>query len=281
MRGIEYSSCADGSSRRTLARITELWRFREVLKNFVAQDLKVRYRRSALGFFWSLLNPLLQMGVISVVFSLILRWNFNRFVLYLLCGLVPWSFFAASLDGCSMSIVSAESMVKRQYFPKLVFPLSLVLYNLITAVLSLFVLLLVLGPFTGFHWSRALAVLPLSLLCLFCFTLGLGAIAAVTTVHFRDMQHLISVFISAWFYLTPIIYPLDAGGQPSPIPAAYHTYFKLNPMVAILRMFHRPMFESVYPPPLEIVAAVGVALVVLVIGLRIFWRYEDSLIFTL
>jgi ABC-type polysaccharide/polyol phosphate export permease len=187
--------------------LTELWRFREVLKNFVAQDLKVRYRRSFLGFFWSLLNPLLQMIVLSVVFSLIFRME--DIALYLLAGLVPWSFFSVSVDGCSMCIVGAESMLKRQYFPKLVFPLSVVLQNLVTFVLSLGVLLLVLGWAIGFHPSPALLILPVSFACLFCVALGVGAFAAVVTVYFRDMQHLISVFMSTLFYLTPIIYPLE------------------------------------------------------------------------
>jgi ABC-type polysaccharide/polyol phosphate export permease len=111
--------------------LREVWRFREVIKNFVSQDLKVKYRRSFLGFFWSLLNPLLQMAVITVVFSLIFKFPMKLYALYVLSGLVPWSFWATSVDGCCMSIVSAESMLKRQYFPKLVFPISVIMQNLV------------------------------------------------------------------------------------------------------------------------------------------------------
>src|SRR5262245_16014045 len=117
-------TAADADQFSHQHRLAEVWRFREVIKNFVAQDLKVKYRRSALGFFWSLLNPLLQLAVLSVVFSLMLKMN--NLTLYILSGIIPWTFFTATVDGCSMSIVSAEFMLRRQYFPKLVFPLSVV-----------------------------------------------------------------------------------------------------------------------------------------------------------
>jgi len=264
-----------------LTRISEVWRFREVVKNFVSQNLKVKYRRSALGFFWSLLNPLLQMAVLSTVFSLLLR-GVENFSLYLLSGLLAWTFFASSLDACSVSIVSAELMIKRQYFPKLVFPLSLVLQNLVTFVLSFVVLLLILGWFIGFKVSPALLVLPLSLACLVGVVIGLGAVLAVLTVYFRDMQHLISVVLSVWFYLTPIIYPLE--GEKSEgafIPHEYRWYFKLNPMYSVMAMFQRPIYYHMWPTPSEMAVASATAIVALAIGLLIFWKSEDSLIFAL
>ena len=294
-----------------LARVAEIWQFREVIKNFVSQDLKVRYRRSYLGFFWSLLNPLLQMLVLSTVFRLIFRME--NFSLYLLAGLVPWSFFSAAVDGCTMSIVSSEGMLRRQYFPKLIFPLSAVIQHLITFVLSLFVLLLILGWPLGFRPSPALLILPLSFVCLLCTALGVGAVAAVVTVYFRDMQHLIAVFMSALFYLTPIIYPLDIKREATPsaattqsaaplaattqsaappkfykkptiqgpIPEQYRFYFKLNPLYSVIEMFHRPIYDDMLPTLTEMATALGVAGLSLGMGLTVFWRCEDSLIFAL
>lgn len=265
----------DAAAHGPLVRVRELWAFREVIRNFVAQDLKVKYRRSTLGFFWSLLNPLLQLAVTSLVFSLMFKMS--NMTLYILSGLIPWTFFASTVDQCSMSIVGAESMLRRQYFPKLVFPLSIVIQNLITFVLSLLVLLILLGWRIGFHPSPALLILPLSFACILCTALGLGAIAAVMTVHFRDIQHLIAVFMSAWFYLTPIIYPLDGGLIPHP----YRIYFKLNPVFAIIEMFHRPIYHAMLPTTPELITAVGTAIFSLVIGLTVFWRNEDSLVFAL
>jgi ABC-2 type transport system permease protein/lipopolysaccharide transport system permease protein len=261
--------------------LREVWRFREVIKNFVSQDLKVKYRRSFLGFFWSLLNPLLQMAVITVVFSLIFKFTMKLYALYVLSGLVPWSFWATSVDGCCMSIVSAESMLKRQYFPKLVFPISVIMQNLVTFVLSLAVLLLVLAPVTGYVPSAALLVLPLSFLCLVGVSLGVGMVAAVATVYFRDLQHLISVALNALFYLTPIIYPLETAGGEGPIPHRYRYFFKLNPMYSIIEMFHRPIYEGRLPTNYELIVAVAVASVTLGVGLLVFRRYENSLIFNL
>jgi ABC-type polysaccharide/polyol phosphate export permease len=257
--------------------IKEIWQFREVIKNFVSQDLKVKYRRSFLGFFWSLLNPLLHMAVITLVFSLMFRFPMGKYALYVLSGLVPWSFWATSIDGCCLSIVNAENMLKRQYFPKMVFPISVIMQNLVTFVLSLLVLLLILAPVTGFVPSRALLILPVSFLCVVAVSLGVGLVAAVTTVYFRDIQHLISVFMSAWFYLTPIIYPLEEG----PIPHPYRWCFKLNPMFAIVQMFHRPIYDGMLPTPSEMTTAIVVAVVALAAGLAVFRRYEDKLIFSL
>ena len=264
----------DADQQSFLNRLREVWRFREVIKNFVAQDLKVKYRRSALGFFWSLLNPLLQMTVISLVFAQLFRATQN-FALYLLSGILPWSFFASSIEGCAMSVVNAENMLRRQYFPKLIFPLSFVLQNLVTFVLSLTVLLLTIGPIVGLKFTLALAVLPLSFICIVCVAIGLGAMAAVITVYFRDMQHLISVFLSAWFYLTPVIYPLEQ------IPARYQYVFKLNPMFGIIELFHRPIYYGMMPTGLELTSALLTAAVSLLVGLTVFWRYEDTLIFAL
>jgi ABC-type polysaccharide/polyol phosphate export permease len=302
----------------TASTLREVWRFREVVKNFVSQDLKVKYRRSFLGFFWSLLNPLLQMAVISLVFSMLFKFPVRNYALYVLSGLVPWGFLAASIEGCTMSIVSAEGMLKRQYFPKLVFPLSVVMQNLVTFTLSLVVLVCVLAPITGFKLSASLLILPFSFLFIVSVALGIGAVAAVLTVYFRDVQHLIAVFISVWFYATPIIWPLESkqparqveqvgeaqvaagadeaagpgvDGQSGPgdselvdvgpIPHQYRFWFKLNPIYSIIEMFHRPIYDARFPTRAEFLSAMGMAVVSLVIGFAVFRRYENSLIFHL
>lgn len=281
--------------------LREVWQFREVVKNFVSQDLKVKYRRSFLGFFWSLLNPLLHLTVISVVFAMLFKFDVRNYALYVLSGLIPWTFFAATIDGCSMSIIASEGMIKRQYFPKLVFPLSVMMQNLVTFALSLFALLIIIGPFSGFRLTSALLVLPLSFLCIVAVGFGIGVIGSVLTVYFRDIQHLIGVFMSMWFYLTPIIYPIEAKQQVlpagvvsttapddsaemvdrGPIPQKYRIYFKLNPLYSLIEMFHRPIYDARLPTNSELVAATGTATVCLIVGLLVFRRYEDSLIFNL
>lgn len=280
------------------ASLKEVWNFREVIKNFVSQDLKVRYRRSYLGFFWSLLNPLLQLAVISAVFSLIFKFDIRSYALYVLSGLIPWSFLATSITDSSMSIIGAESMLKRQYFPKLVFPLSIVIQHMVTFVLSLIALLGFLGFFIGFRLTPAFLILPVSFIYIMAVALGLGAITAVLNVYFRDVQHLIAVFLSAWFYVTPIIYPMEAkqakdetvAASPGasaemvdagPIPHKYRFYFKLNPFYPIIEMFHRPIYDGRFPTRSEFLAASGVAIFFLGGGLLFFRQFEDRLIFHL
>ncbi|MCB9854443.1 MAG: ABC transporter permease [Phycisphaerales bacterium] len=283
---------------QTLAGLREVWRFREVIKNFVSQDLKVKYRRSYLGFFWSLLNPLLQLLVISAVFRTMFKFPIRDYALYVLSGLIPWTFLQSTIINSSMSIVGAEGMLKRQYFPKLVFPLSIVMQDLVTFVLSLIVLLCALGYFIGFQLSPALAMLPISFMYMLFVGLGLGAIAAVLTVYFRDVQHLIAVLLSAMFYLTPIIYPMEAKMSvdpkiavadatqdqlidKGPIPHEMRFYFKLNPFYPVIEMFHRPIYDRRFPTQMEFLSATIVALGSLGVGLVFFRRFEDRLIFHL
>ncbi|HPF37683.1 MAG TPA: ABC transporter permease [Phycisphaerae bacterium] len=283
---------------QTLVGLKEVWRFREVIKNFVSQDLKVKYRRSYLGFFWSLLNPLLQLLVISAVFNVIFKFQIRDYALYVLSGLIPWTFLQSTIINSSMSIVGAEGMLKRQYFPKLVFPLSIVMQDLVTFVLSLVVLLCVLGYFIGFRLSPALIVLPVSFMYMLFVGLGVGAVAAVLTVYFRDVQHLIAVALSAIFYVTPIIYPMEAKKTVSPdiqlheataeqtvdvgpIPHDLRFYFKLNPFYSVIEMFHRPIYDRSFPTMKEFLSASIVAFGSLGVGLVFFRRFENRLIFHL
>lgn len=285
---------------QTIVGLGEVWRFREVVKNFVSQDLKVKYRRSYLGFFWSLLNPLLQLLVISTVFNVIFKFQIRSYALYVLCGLIPWTFLQSCILNSSMSIVSAEGMLKRQYFPKLVFPVSVVMQELVTFVLSLVALLGILGYFIGFRPTASLIVLPISFLYILCVGLGLGAMAAVLTVYFRDVQHLIAVALSAIFYVTPIIYPIESKKpletptasaavaadadqtiDVGPIPLKYRYYFKLNPFYAVIEMFHRPIYDGKFPTQKEFLSATAVALGSLGMGLFFFGRFEKRIIFQL
>lgn len=260
----------------TAARIREVWQFREVIRNFVSQDIKVKYRRSVLGFFWSLLNPLLMMIVLSVVFATIFNFRgIRHYTLYLFSAMLPWTFFATTVDGCAVSIINNESYLKRQYFPKLVFPLALLGQNLVTLLLSMVVLILTLGWFIGFQVTPALAILPLSFGCLIAFALGLGTIVAVLTVYFRDTQHLVQVGMTAWYFFTPILWPLTMQ------PESRHVYFKMNPMYFIMEMFRAPIYRGVFPSSTAIAVACGVCGVTFLVGLFVFWNRENDLIFRL
>jgi lipopolysaccharide transport system permease protein len=189
-------------------RFTELYRYRELIRNLVLRDLKVRYKNSVLGVLWSLLNPLLMTMVFTVVFTLMLPNNeIEHFALFFLCGFLPWSFFSATLVGSTGSIVNSAGLIKKVYFPREILPISIVLSNLVNFLIALIVLF---GMALAFHVHLTLAVfmLPLIILAQVMFAAGLAFILATANVFYRDTQHILEVLMQAWFFVTPIFYPI-------------------------------------------------------------------------
>lgn len=246
--------------------------YREVLYNLLARDLKLKYKRTALGYFWSLLNPVLQLAVLTAVFSHIVRLEMKDYTLYLFSGLLAWTFFQTSLILCGVSYLENENFIKKIYLPKILFPMSKVCLRGIDFVFSLVALSLV-GAVAGFslHWTVAL--LPAAAVLLCGFTLGVGIIVAVGTVFFRDFQYLITVFLQLLYFATPILYPLSV------LPENYQFYMQLNPLVSQLRLFQRLIHEGVVPSGMEWLTAAVVSVAVLSFGLWILFKTEDELVF--
>lgn len=257
-----------------VADVSELYTYREVLSNFIKQDLKLRYRRSVLGFLWSLLYPLLNIAVLAVVFSQLMKFSTENYVLYLVAGLVPWSFFANSLLNAANSFITNEGFIKKIYLPKLIFPVAGVagcFYDFVFALVSLFFLVSLLH----FNPSWALLALPGAVLLLALFALGLGITVAVVNVYYRDTAHLLSVLLQILFYLTPIIYPRRI------VPERFQFVVDLNPMYHVIRLFQVILNEGRFPTALEWGTAVAVSLTGLMFGYWIFKRLEKRLIFRL
>jgi ABC-type polysaccharide/polyol phosphate export permease len=203
-----YDSRANESFPRFLVKnISDLYRFRHAIVNFVVNNLRMRYRRSVLGFVWSLLNPLMVMLVIAVVFSIIFRQDIKSFAVYIFSGLVPWNYIYASiLTGCQ-TIINAEGFLKKVYLPKTLFPVvsvSTETANFLFSIVSLYILAIILG--FQVHWT--ILLLPLALVVTFFFNLGWAFLFGVVTVYFRDLTQIVIVLFQAIFYLAPIVYPL-------------------------------------------------------------------------
>lgn len=262
-------------------RVKELIRYRELLWLLVRQDLALRYRRTVLGFFWSLLSPVVTMAILVVVFHFVIRIDMASYAVFLLASMLPWSFFAITLTESSVSILHKHDLVTRQPFPKLVLPLATAGSNLVNFLLSFVVLVGLVGPQLGIMPSWAWIYLPLGFVCVFAFTVGLAAVAAVSTVYLRDVQQIVIVVLPAWLYATPILYPLELPNGQHIVPEAFHPYFKLNPIYAILQLFVRPIYWGTAPDSSDITAAVAISLFVLASGLAIFWWKEDELVFHL
>lgn len=189
-------------------RLIDLWGHRELLWNLTVKELKVKYKRSVLGFVWSFMNPIIMLGVFSVVFAIMVRSEgIQWFAVYLMAGLLPWLFFVNSLNQSVVSIVGNPGLVKKVYFPREVLPIAAVGANVFHFLMQMAVLFLFLLAI-GWKFSPYLALFPLVLLMEICFTLGLCLLVSAANVYLRDVQHFVEVVTMAWFWLTPIVYPI-------------------------------------------------------------------------
>jgi ABC-2 type transport system permease protein len=219
----------------------------ELLVGLVRKDLKVKYQGSALGFLWSLANPLLLLVVYSFVFQVVFRSGVPHFGIYLMCGLLVWNAFSGSLGAATGSVVGNAGLVKKVRFPLSVLPLSAVGFAAVHFVLQLGVLVVVMVvigyPFFGPQLLLLIPALAVALL----FTVALSFVVAALNVRFRDTQHFVEIALVAWFWLNPIVYPVafvrDRLGD------HFWAYF-LNPMAGVITTMQRAIYdEPYYDPP--------------------------------
>ncbi len=198
-------------------------RYRYLLYNLITRDIKVKYRRSVLGIVWSILNPLLMMLVMTAVFSKVFKFNVPNFPVYYLLGSTIWNFFSEATNSAIMSILGASSLIKKVYIPKYIFPIQKVLFAFVNMLFSLiavvFIFLVTKTPITG-----TALLLPIPLLYVLFFAMGISMLLSALTVYFRDVLHLYAVILTAWMYFTPIFYPVNA------LPQMMQNILKINPL---------------------------------------------------
>ena len=253
----------------------ELAHFWPVVQNMVAQDLRVRYQRSFLGFLWTLINPILMMATLTMVFSQVFHQaDWKTYAVFLFAGQVPWIMFGTAVNECATSIVGNEALIRKIYLPKLIFPLARVLINLATFGLSL-VALYILAYLLGASFSRSMVLLPAVTLLFAMFALGLGLVLAVANTFYRDIGHLIGVVLQAWYFATPIIW-----GN-APLPPAMQARCWLNPAFPFIRMYQLIIYAGEWPTSNLFTAATLIATVSLGIGYVTFKLHENKLVFRL
>ena len=247
----------------------ELWRYRDLLQLLVVNRIKTRYKRSVLGVVWTLLNPLLNTLVLTLVFSQIFRFNVPNYAIYILSGLLFWNFFSQSTMDAMDTLVWGSSLLKRIYIPRTIFAVAVVgngLVNYLLALIPLGVIMLILRhPFT-----QNLLALPLAILILAMFTLGLGLLLSTLAVFFVDLVYIFNVLLLVWFYLTPIIYPLSI------LPERFIPLFRLNPLVHLLQIFRLLIYEGAMPSTTLWGMAFLLALLTFLAGWIIFTRKVDE-----
>lgn len=223
-----------------LSRLKEIYAYREMLINLVSKELRARYKGSVFGFLWTFFNPLLMLIVYSVVFSFITRSNIKNYAMFLFVALLPWNYLSASLLQGAGSLVYNANLIKKVYFPREVLPLSIVLANLVNYLLSLLILIPALLIFRV-RLTSALLAFPLVLLVETFLITALVLIVSVVNVYFRDLEHITGVFVTMWFFLTPVLY------SPDIIPPSMRTLFNLNPMTPIINAYRDVFFNGVWP----------------------------------
>jgi lipopolysaccharide transport system permease protein len=267
------------SQNLVLHRLRELFHYRELVRNLVTSELKARYKNSALGFVWSLLNPLGMMLVFTVVFGTLLpNKTVDKYPLFLLCGLLPWNFFSAAVMGSINSVVANANLVKKVYFPREVLPIAGVLAQLVNFLLAFIVLFVALLIFRA-HFSPWLWLLPLVILIETCFALGIALIVSTLNVFYRDTIMIMDVVMLAWFFLTPIVYSIDNLPKTSYVfgfAVDVHRWaYILNPLASLINMYRDLLYWG-YRTNLDFFLRTSLtALIMLGVGYWFFVRYSD------
>lgn len=251
--------------------LKELYEYREMIYSLVRKDLRTRYKGSVLGFFWTFLNPLLQLIVYSIAFSYIMRVQMDNYYMYMFVGLLPWIFFCTSVQGGAMSVMSGSDLIKKIYFPRLVLPIATVTGAFVNMLFSMVVMFAALFV-SGIGVSKYIFYMPILLLLLYSLGLGLAFIFSACNVYLRDLEHILGIVTMSMFYVTPVIYPI------SMVPERFLHYFYLNPMVPMITAFQDILYYQKAPHMDTLLGVVGYAVAFMVIGFVVFQKLQRNFV---
>ncbi|MBN1667531.1 MAG: ABC transporter permease [Anaerolineales bacterium] len=260
---------SDSSRSPALAEFVELWRYRDFLQLLLTNSIKTRYKRSALGVLWTLLNPLLNTAVLTIALSQLMRFEVGNYPVYLLVGYLVWTFFTQTTTQAMNTLIWGSNLIKRIYIPRTAFAISVTgngLLNIVLSLIPIFIVMLIMSH----PVSRAILLLPFVILVFALFTLGLSLLLSAIAVFFVDMVDLYSVILQAIFFLTPIIYPLSI------VPERFLPFFYLNPLVLYLGLFREILYEARVPSIESLISATLVAAVTFVVGWWLFTKRADE-----
>jgi ABC-2 type transport system permease protein len=243
----------------------DLRHFFELLWGMTEKELRARYKHTMFGFFWLLVNPLLQMVVIGFIFTFFVKEPVPNYYFYLFIGLLVWNFFSLSLTKTTPSIVYERALIKKSAFPRAVIPIAIVLSNLIHFILGMLLYAVPLIGFGLFSISR-LPYIFLGLFLLIVFTVGLSLLTSALNVRFRDINFFVQAILIIWFYATPIVYPLSF------VPYRYYWFWRINPLTGIAQLFQYGFVGAAAPGPLMLTANGVLIILVTTLGVWVFTR---------
>ena len=250
--------------------LKEMYEYREMIFSLVKKDLRGRYKGSVLGFMWTFINPLLQLLVFTLVFSIIMRANYEQYYLFLFVALVPWMFFGSSVQDGSTCIMRESNMVKKIYFPREVIPISTVtsaFINMILTFVVVFIVLLISGR--GINLV-ALLYLPVVMIVEYILCLGIGLIVSALTVYLRDLQYILGIVVMALQYMTPVMYGSEM------VPDWALPIFKANPMTPITEMYRQILYYKEIPHLMSLLYVLGIGIIFIALGFFCFNKLQKG-----
>lgn len=244
-----------------------IYDYRELLKTSIKKDIGGKYKNSFLGVLWSFVNPLLQILVYAIIFPLIMKSDIENYVVFMVCGLIPWNYFSTVINRASFVMIENGNIIKKVYFPREILPLSLVTSETVTFLISSILILLFTFGY-GLGLTVNILFYPLVLLVQFVLLLGISLFVSSITVYFRDLQHLIGVFLQLLFYGTPIVYAVDS------IPENFAWILNLNPMTYIIDAYRDIFYNQTMPDLKGLLIVFAIAIIICVVGYFIFNKLQ-------
>lgn len=247
--------------------IKEIFKYREMIRMLVRRDLRGRYKNSVLGFLWTFLNPLLQLGVYTIVFSVIMRAGIEKYYLYLFIALIPWMFFSTSVQGGATCVLAQKDMVTKIHFPRQVLPIAHVTTCFVNMLLCFIVVLLVCLLDVGLNFLVLPYLIPV-MLTEFLLALGLCFIVSGATVYFRDLEHIMGILVMLWQFLTPVMYSVEQ------VPEEIRNVFMINPMTPIIICYRDILYSKQVPQLQNLLLSLGFGVLFLAIGWFLFLHLQ-------
>ena len=246
-----------------------LYNYRELLKTSVKKEVRGKYKNSFLGIIWSFLNPLLQIAVYAIVFPLILRNNQENYVIFLCCGLIPWNFFATSINRSAFSFVENGNIIKKVYFPREIIPISVVTSETVNFLISS-IIIVGFVVFGGLGISKYIVFYPIVLIAQYLIIMAISFIISSVCVYLRDLQHFIGVALQLLFYAAPVVY------APSSIPENFQWILNLNPMTYVINAYRDIFYNQTMINFKPLLIVIAVAIVGCIIGYGVFYKLQKG-----
>lgn len=248
----------------------DLYKYRELLKTSVKKEIRGKYKNSFLGVIWSFLNPLLQILVYAIVFPLIMKNNEKNYVVFLCCGLIPWTFFSTAITRAAFTMIENGNIIKKVYFPREILPISICVSEAVNFLIST-VIIIAFVLFNGLGLTTYILFYPLIYIVQFLLVLAIGLVVSSVTVYIRDLQHLIGVALQLLFYATPIVY------NPATINArGFEWVLSINPMTYIIGAYRDIFYNQVMPDVTSLLVLGGILIIACVIGYMIFNKLQKG-----